>query len=156
MRDFSELANVAPWSSDWAWGIPLIVFTVIFHVYGLGLLDHGAALALKPNKKAPPGRVLATLVIGISALYAILLHGFEALIWAFAYYWLGALPNRASSILYSLGSMTTHGNANLLLHPQWRLMGSLESVDGWILFGLTTAFMFTLFQRVWTDRWPSA
>lgn len=152
MRDLSELSSVGPWTSDWAWGIPLIVFTVIFHVYGLALLYRGVAFVLKHNVKTHPGHVLATFIIGVSALYAIILHALEALVWAIAYYMLGALPNRAGSMLYSLGSMTTHGNANLRLHPQWQLMGSLESVDGWILFGLTTAFMFALFQRVWTER----
>jgi hypothetical protein len=28
-------------------------------------------------------------------------------------------------------------------------MGSLEALNGWILFGLTTAFMFTVIQKVW-------
>jgi hypothetical protein len=29
-------------------------------------------------------------------------------------------------------------------------MGALEALDGWILFGLTTAFLFTVIQRVWS------
>lgn len=28
-------------------------------------------------------------------------------------------------------------------------MGSLEALNGWILFGLTTAFLFTVIQKVW-------
>jgi hypothetical protein len=50
-------------------------------------------------------------------------------------------------MLYSLGAMTTYGKANLQLEPRWQLMGTLEALDGWILFGLTTAFMLRLKGR---------
>jgi hypothetical protein len=29
-------------------------------------------------------------------------------------------------------------------------MGPLEALDGWILFGLTAAFLFALIQKVWS------
>jgi hypothetical protein len=29
------------------------------------------------------------------------------------------------------------------------MMGALEALNGWILFGLTTAFLFTVVQKVW-------
>jgi hypothetical protein len=29
------------------------------------------------------------------------------------------------------------------------MMGTLEALNGWILFGLTTAFLFTVIQRAW-------
>jgi hypothetical protein len=34
---------------------------------------------------------------------------------------------------------------------QWQLMGALEAVNGMLLFGLTTAFLFAMIQKVW--RW---
>jgi hypothetical protein len=153
MRDLStQLSTVTPWSSDWAWSVPLIVITVVFHAYGLGLLNHRAGFILRGNRKSRLARVLPMLVVGTSALWATILHAFEASMWAAAYFLLGALPDRKGSILYSLGAMTTYGQSGLYLEPRWRLMGSLEALDGWILFGLTTAFMFGVIQRVWIDR----
>jgi hypothetical protein len=52
-------------------------------------------------------------------------------------------------MLYSLSAMTTYGHANLYLKDQWRLMGALEALNGMLLFGLTTAFLFAMIQRVW-------
>jgi hypothetical protein len=72
--------------------------------------------------------------------------------WAALYFLLGALPDRKNAVLYSLGAMTTYGNAGLTLEPQWQLMGSLEALNGWILFGLTTAFLFTVIREVWSHR----
>jgi len=61
----------------------------------------------------------------------------------------GALSEMKGAILYSLNAMTSYGHANLDLAPQWRLLGALEALNGWILFGLTTAFLFTVLQRAW-------
>jgi len=89
------------------------------------------------------------LVIGGAALLASVLHGFEAGIWAAAYRFLGALPDNRSAMLYSLSAITTYGHANLYLKDHWQLMGALEALNGMLLFGLTTAFLFAMIQRVW-------
>jgi hypothetical protein len=40
------LVNAAPsWSADWAWGLPLIVLTVLTHVFGLSLIRERAVRA---------------------------------------------------------------------------------------------------------------
>ena len=51
-------------------------------------------------------------------------------------------------MLYSLNAMTSYGHENVNLAQHWQMMGALEALDGWILFGLTTAFLFTVMQRV--------
>jgi len=131
--------------------MPLIVTTVVFHAFVLRLLNLGASLILKSNWKTYFTNVL---VIGGSALCATVLHGLDAAAWAVAYYSLGALPDRKGAMLYSLSAMTTYGNSTISLKSQWQLMGSLEALNGWILFGLTTAFLFTVVQDVWA-RDPS-
>ena len=52
-------------------------------------------------------------------------------------------------MLYSLSAMTTYGHADVFLESQWQLMGALEALNGWLLFGLTTAFLFAVIQKVW-------
>ena len=46
--------------------------------------------------------------------------------------------------------MTTYGHAPVFLANHWQLMGALEALNGIILFGLTTAFLFSRIQRVWS------
>jgi hypothetical protein len=48
-------------------------------------------------------------------------------------------------MLYSL----SYGHANLFLETNWQMMGALESLNGMLLFGLTTAFLFAMIQEVW-------
>jgi hypothetical protein len=141
--------NVPTWSADWAWGLPLIVLTVVFHAYGLGLLNKEAALRLNSKERLRHFSPISHFLIGGTALSATILHAIEAMIWAVAYRLLGASADNRSAMLYSLGAMTSYGHENLYLTPQWQLMGALEALNGWILFGLTTAFLFTVVQRVW-------
>jgi len=132
------IAGPFAWTADWAWSLPLLVLVVVIHVSGLALLGDGAAVVA--------GRMVRRLH---TTLFAICLHGIEAIIWAAAYRFLGALPDFESSVLYSVNAMTSYGHADLSLKYQWQLMGALEALNGWFLFGLTTAFLFAIVQKLW-------
>jgi hypothetical protein len=54
-----------------------------------------------------------------------------------------------SAMLNSLEAITTYGHNDLYLADHWRLMGALEALNGMLLFGLMTAFLYGLIQRVW-------
>jgi hypothetical protein len=87
--------------------------------------------------------------MGITTISATLLHGIEAGIWAVAYRVLGAMPDNKSALLYSLSAITTYGHSEVYLASHWRLMGALEALNGVMLLGLTTAFMYGMIHRVW-------
>jgi len=137
------------WTSDWAWSMPLIVLTVVIHVLGLGLFNQMVvpSLGRVMNRRHPTGAFI--MVMGVTILVVTVLHALEATIWAAAYRVLGALPDARRALLYSLSSMTTYGHANLYLTEHWQLMGAMEALNGIILFGLTTAFLFGMIVRVW-------
>ncbi|MGD0117783.1 MAG: hypothetical protein ABSD30_06945 [Candidatus Binatus sp.] len=137
------------WIGDWAWSLPLIVLTVVIHVCGLALI--GGKFVSVLEKSVGRSRFIPkfAIVIGGTVLLATLLHGIEGAIWAAAYRFLGALPDARSAMLYSLSAMTSYGHANLFLKDRWQLMGALEALNGMLLFGLTTAFLFAIIQRAW-------
>ena len=136
------------WTGNWAWGLPLIIMTVIIHVLGLGLVSQGAGHVSsgKIEQRYRMGTFVA--VMGTTTLLATSLHALEAGIWASAYLFLGALPDSWTAMLYSLNAMTSYGHANLFLEDHWRLMGALEALNGWLLFGLTTAFLFGMIEKL--------
>lgn len=55
-------------------------------------------------------------------------------------------------MLYSLGAMTGFEAGNVSLPSNWQMMGVLQSLAGLLLFGLTTAFLFAMFQAVWPSQ----
>ena len=146
--------TLAPWKADWLWSIPLIVVTIVFHSSALGLLSRRLRILLKDEGDKRITRALSISVVGGSSLCTICLHGLEAWMWSVAYHLLGTLGplggDRKDAMLYSISVMTTVGGTPLHLEPKWAIMGPLEALDGWILFGLTAAFLFALIQKVWS------
>jgi hypothetical protein len=148
LMDESAVNDVA-WSGNWAWSLPLIVVNVIYHVIALTFISERVvrrAPALKRKRNFIFGFAL---LLGAATLLVILLHALEAAIWAGVYFLLGALPDGKSALLYSLSAMTTYGHENFFLADHWRLMGALEALNGMILLGLTTAFLFSIIGEVW-------
>jgi len=92
---------------------------------------------------------LLVAVVAAAALMVTVLLAFEGAVWAAAYRVLGALPDNRSAMLYSLSAITSYGHANVFLDPHWEMMGALEALNGMILFGLTTAFLFAMIQQIW-------
>jgi len=135
----SFLAIAMNWQADWAWGLPLIVLTVLIHVSGLLLITQRAVSARSRMIQSRHPTVMFAVVLGWTTLLVTVLHGAEAGIWSAAYQMLGALPDSRSALLYSLNAITSYGHVNLSLDDRWRLMGALEALNGWLLFGLTTA-----------------
>jgi hypothetical protein len=140
----------AAWRASWAWGLPLIVLTVVIHVLSLEFINQrGARLLSQMPERRHPTLVFAV-VMGTTTFLATILHAAEAGIWAISYRIVGALPNYRSAMLYSLNAITTYGHDSLLLESHWQLMGAIEALNGCLLFGLTTAFLFGMIQKVWS------
>jgi MFS superfamily sulfate permease-like transporter len=138
------------WRADWEWGLPLIVLTVVVHVLGLGLINQRTAHVFSHLKECRHPTAAFAVVMGTTTLLVTLLHAIEAGIWAASYEFLGALTQPRSAILYSLSAITSYGHANLILEDHWQLMGAIEALNGWLLFGLTTAFLFGMLEKIWS------
>jgi MFS superfamily sulfate permease-like transporter len=146
-----QLATSVVWGPNWALGLPLIVLNVLIHVLGLGLINHRATSVLSQRTQRRHPAVAFAVVVGAAALLATCLHAVEAGIWAIAYRLLEALPDLKSAMLYSLNAMTSYGHEDLLLEHRWQLLGAIEALNGCLLFGLTTAFLFGIIQKVWSS-----
>ncbi|MGB8669553.1 MAG: hypothetical protein WCD29_07260 [Pseudolabrys sp.] len=46
--------------------------------------------------------------------------------------------------------MSTRGASALTLQRPWQMMGALEAVDGMLLFGVSTAYLFSVMQVYWS------
>jgi hypothetical protein len=148
MPNMAEV-DIAPWEASWAWGLPLILLTVVIHVFGLAVINDGVVWVLRRTAKRRSFIALFAIVMAVAVLLATVLHGIEAAAWAGAFRLLGAVPDNRSAMLYSLNAMTTYGHESVSLAQHWQMMGALEALNGMLLFGLTTAFLFAMIQEVW-------
>jgi hypothetical protein len=140
--------DLGAWTADWIWSLPLIAINVVIHVLSLGMITEQVDIILDRLKGHRRFASIFAIVMSLAVTLATLLHGVEAFAWALAYELLGALPSYKAAMLYSLSAMTSYGNSEITLPERWRLMGSLEALNGMLLFGLTTAFLFAVIQRI--------
>jgi hypothetical protein len=135
------------WSNNWLWGLPIIVLNVLVHCFGLFNVHERIVLPLSDAMRGKSAQLAFACLIGAMVLAIAALHALEAEVWAFAYVALEALPDWRSAMLYSLSAMTSYGHANLYLDEHWQMMGALEALNGMMLFGLTTAGLFSVLQN---------
>ena len=126
----------------------MIVITVTVHVLGLGLVGQGVDQLLKWFGAGRAHLPVFVGVLGATVVSATLIHAMEGAIWAQAYLYLGALENSRSAMLYSISAMTSYGHAQIFLAERWQMMGALESLNGMLLFGLTTAFLYGVIRKI--------
>ncbi len=144
-----NLVETGAWSAAWAWSLPLIAMNVVIHVVGLGLINAKVVTTMSGSTGRRRPVLLFVVVVGVTAILATLLLAVEAGAWALAYRALDALPDTKSAMLYSISALTSYGHANLVLASHWQMMGALEALNGMLLFGLTTASLFAMMQKVW-------
>jgi hypothetical protein len=140
--------ELATWAGDWAWGVPIVIGNVLMHVVGLnliGLFVLGEYTGIVRRRSDFADFVA---VVGVTALLTISLHALESATWGAAYLFLGAISDEKTAMLYSLGAMTTFAHADIHLNPHWQLLGAIEALQGMLLFGLTTAFLFSICHQV--------
>ena len=139
---------------NWAWALSLIALTMAIHATGVIFMAL-AGLSIRARIESQnylTSRHMAAIQIGLIGTVGLLLaalHGVEATLWAAAYWWLGALNSPTDAILYSVDSMSTLGASGLTVEPHWRMMGALEGMDGMLLFGISTAYIFAMMQAYW-------
>ncbi len=141
-----DITELAPWHLAWACSVPLIVLNVVIHICGLVAIQS----RLTPALGGLPGRrervTRFAVVMGLTVAAITVLHAIEGTMWAAAYRIVGAIPDFGQAMLYSIDAITTYGHARLSMTPHWRMMGALEALNGMILFGLSTAFLFAMIQ----------
>ena len=85
----------------------------------------------------------AFLLISVFAAI-IIFHMTEAAIWAVFYLHAELFPDFETSLYFSLQSYSTVGYGDVGLPEKWRLLGTIESISGVLLCGLSAAFLFAI------------
>jgi len=68
--------------------------------------------------------------------------------WALAFWSIGAFEGLERALYFSMVSFTTLGFGDVTLPQNWRLLSGIIAANGLILFGLNTAFLIEILQRL--------
>ncbi len=95
-------------------------------------------------------RAAALLGVGFSAV--VLAHTIQVWIWSFVFLAVGALPSFENAIYFALVTTTTVGYGDLTLGENFRILGAFAGVTGLLTFGLSTAILVGLFERLLSKK----
>ncbi len=140
--------------ASWSVGLSLIVLTIAIHTTAVVLMAFRlqTRIRVRVDKHKPDRlRAISTMIGHIAAVALILaaLHGLEGVLWASAYWGLGALDSPTDASVYALATMTTFEIPGLTLPPRFQMLSALEAMNGVLLFGISTAFLFAVIQVHW-------
>jgi uncharacterized membrane protein len=122
----------------------MAILVVIFHLMGLALLLR----AMRSHSKVfRTMRILPLTLLLSVTLGIILLHTVEIWLYAGLYLYLGVFRTLEQSLYFSTVTYSSLGYGDVLLPPQWRLLGSIECPVGIILLGMSTAFIISVLTK---------
>src|SRR5262249_18661432 len=94
-----------------------------------------------------------TTIVMLATFFALLAHVTEILLWARMFIVCGEFQSFGLSFYHSAVNYTTLGYGDIIMGA-WRLLGPLEAADGMLMFGLSTAMIFIVVQRLVEIRFP--
>lgn len=80
--------------------------------------------------------------------YALAAHLIEMAVWALVFVLCGQFADFGEAYYHSAVNYTSLGYGDLIMSPQWKLLGPLETANGMLLFGVSTALIFAVIQRL--------
>ncbi|MGA7225340.1 MAG: ion channel [Candidatus Acidiferrales bacterium] len=87
-------------------------------------------------------------MVMLTMTFTMAAHLIEIAWWAILFIFCGEFREFGTAYYHSAVNYTTLGYGDLLMTPAWRLLGPLEAANGMLMFGVSTAMIFAVMQRL--------
>ena len=77
-------------------------------------------------------------------------HLVQISIWAALFVHLGEFSDFQTALYHSTVNFTSLGYGDIVMSRHWRLLGALETANGVLMFGLSTATLFAIMSRLFS------
>ena len=125
----------------------LVVLMIVIH--SVALIEFSRRLHLREEElRTRRFDYTAVMLMAGLGLLLFILHLIEILIFAGFYMAVGAIHFFEAAFYYSASVYATLGTTNAYFAPEWRLVGAIEAVVGFVLIGWSTAFMVSTVNRL--------
>ena len=91
-------------------------------------------------------------IVGVAALLAFIAHLIEIAAWAVVFILCAEFTSFAPAFYHSAVNYTSLGYGDFVMTASWKLLGPLETADGMLMFGISTAMVFAVIQRLVETR----
>lgn len=132
-------------------GMITFAFTIFVHVLPLGttvtIVRREKRLGLEGVSFWSDFAIVALIIV-----LSLVAHLIEIALWAAVFMMCGEFHEFGIAFYHSAVNYTTLGYGDLIMSPKWRLLGPLEAANGILMFGVSTAMIFTLTLRLTQAR----
>jgi hypothetical protein len=132
-------------------GVAATFCTVIVHALIFGIIVTQVRRDLQLGRVGTRYWTNIAFVTG-ATLLALAGHVVEIGMWALAFELCGEFSNFAVAFYHSAVNYTTLGDNTVVMSARWKLLGPLEAADGMLMFGVSTAMIFAVIQRLIQTR----
>src|SRR4029434_5341477 len=87
-----------------------------------------------------------------ATVVALAAHLVAVATWALVFTLCGEFSQFAAALYHSGMNYTTLGDSDKVMSPSWRLLAPLEAANGMLMFGVSTAMLFAIIQRLLQTR----
>jgi hypothetical protein len=133
-------------------GIIGILITVMLHALATTILI-AVLTSYSHHLLKRLGRSARPLMVATGACILALKHAVDIALWGVAFWMFGGpqFSDFDEAIYFSSVTYTTLGYGDVVISGRWRGLCGFEAIDGMILFGLSTALLFALVERLWLN-----
>jgi hypothetical protein len=132
-------------------GLLAVLCTILIHSVALGISVRFFRRERKLGLVGP--RVWVNLGIFVLTMsIAFTAHLIEIALWATLFVLCGEFKSLGLAFYHSAVNYSTLGYGDLIMSSSWKLLGPLEAADGALMFGVSTAMVFTIAQRLMHAR----
>jgi voltage-gated potassium channel Kch len=129
-------------------GSLMITLTVVIHILGIIYLIR-LLTSWVPRLRPAQSYLGMVEILVVTVLAMFFLHTLEIWSWAALYLWVGEFVDWQRALYFSTVTFSTLGYGDITLQDKWQLVSSFEAVNGIILFGVSTAFIFAVIHKLY-------
>ena len=128
-------------------GAGAVLCTIFIHALAVGAIVN----FFRHEKRL--GRAGSTLSIDLAIVvltisFVFVAHLVEIALWAVLFVICGEFQEFGMAYYHSAVNYTTLGYGDVIMTPSWKLLGPLEAADGALMFGVSTAMIFSVIVRL--------
>ena len=129
-------------------GFGVVLLTMLVHAATVVAIVRFSRRAVGVARVRAGDFLAGTAVFAVVLFLALVSHLAQIAIWALVFQRLGEFNDFATAVYHSAVNYTTLGYGDIVMSPRWRLLGPFEAADGVLMFGASTALLFSVLQRL--------
>jgi hypothetical protein len=130
-----------------ALGLGMFVLTLCVQMMPVVIFIH-IVTSRHPRSLMRPSYGANFIMLQAVAALVLFAHLVNIALWAALFWLCGEFTDLETAYYHSAGNYTSLGYGDIVMSARWRLLGPLETINGIVMFGLSTAMIVTLITRL--------